>query len=171
METSQEPRASFFIYFCLYFSLSLPFKAICSMGSGCSHSVLLLPLSTPRAVGQSLLLLCEVLFASTTTQTVTSFTRRHWRVPSSGNNLFLHGLRAGGSPFLLLFLHHTWPSASLPSAPATFGPFSQAAFSTPVLLAASCKTANHRIITNWDGDGKDLQSKLAEGTLSLHPGH
>lgn len=45
-----------------------------------------------------------------------------------------------------LLLHHTCPSASSPSAPGAFGPFSQAAFSTvfftPVLLAASCQTAN-----------------------------
>lgn len=45
-----------------------------------------------------------------------------------------------------LLLHHTCPSASSPSAPGVFGPFSQADFSavfpTPVLLAASCQTAN-----------------------------
>lgn len=40
--------------------------------------------------------LCEVLFASTITQTVTSFTRKHWQVPRFGSNLFQCGLRARG---------------------------------------------------------------------------
>lgn len=40
--------------------------------------------------------LCKVLFASTITQTVTSFTRKHWQVPRFGSNLFQCGPRAGG---------------------------------------------------------------------------
>lgn len=40
--------------------------------------------------------LCEALLASTITQTVTSFTRRHWQVPRFGSNLFQCGPRAGG---------------------------------------------------------------------------
>lgn len=94
--------------------------------------------------GTGVAVLREVFFASTITQTVTSFTRKHWQVPRFGSNLFLCGPRARG--YLILLLHHTCPSASSPSAPEVFGCFSQAAFpavfSAPVLLAASCQTAN-----------------------------
>lgn len=42
--------------------------------------------------------LCEVLLASTITQTVTSFTRKHWQVPRFGSNLCQCGPRARGYP-------------------------------------------------------------------------
>lgn len=78
---------------------------------------------------------------------VTSFTRKHWRVPRSGSNLFFSARAEGGRLSLpLLLLRHTCPSASSSSAPGVFGPFSQAAFSAafsaPVLLAASCEREN-----------------------------
>lgn len=98
METSQEPRVSIFIYY--FFSLSLCLKAICSMCGGptASRRSRCAP-ECAQGGGTGFIFLCEVLFASTITQTVTSFTRKHWRVLRSGSNLFLHGLRAGGSPF------------------------------------------------------------------------
>lgn len=144
-ETSQQPRVSIFLYF--FFSpLSLRLKTICSTCGGPTASRR--SRSAPERTqggGTGFVFLCEALFASTITQTVTSFTKKTlaspkvWQQPSSA---WAKGRRLS----LPLLLHHTCPSASSSSGPAVFGPFSQAAFSTafstPVLLAASCKTAN-----------------------------
>jgi len=138
-------QVSIFIYFG-FFPLSLCLKAICSMCGGPTASRR--SRSAPERTqggGTGFFFLCEVLFASTITQTVTSFTRKHWRVPKGWQQP--SSARAKGRRLSLpLLLHHTCPSASSSSAPGVFGPFSHAAFSaafsTPVLLAASCKTAD-----------------------------
>lgn len=97
------PRAKSFSF--VVFPLRL--KALCSTCGG--PTALCHPHSAAgctQGSGMGFAFLCEVLFTSTITRTVTSFTRKHWRVPRSGSNLVLHGPRAGGSPLLSSSIIH-----------------------------------------------------------------
>lgn len=146
METSQEPRVLIYHYNIFSPSFSCCLNAICSTCGGpmvschsCSAP------SAPRAVGRGRFSLrgaffcfhdhtnCNKLYKKTLASP------KVWQQPFS---VWAKGTRLSHP----LLLHHTCPSASSPSAPVVFGPFSQAAFSaafsTPVLLAASCQTAN-----------------------------
>lgn len=141
-ETSQEPSVLIYHHHHHFFSFSCCSKGVCSTCSGPTvscHSC-----SAPRAVGRGRFSLrgafgfhdhtnCNKLYKETLASP------KVWQQPFS---VWAEGRRLCHP----LLLHHTCPSASSPPAPALLGPFPHAAFSaafpTPVLLAASCQTAN-----------------------------